>query len=898
MIKKRIVAITLVIALFLSSVVNFNTNIGFAADKKMPLNITMVKDDKEVEVTFNSLDEKLGLKRQGTDLNWPGRSDWTYRTYRKIFLGWSPTKDYTGDVSQKIYRDTDTIGTVIKDLGTKNIKLYQIFISQVQLQNLTVDALAKGQLGINHNRTALSTLYDKATIKEEKGFDSTSSKSRELTAYYDEAFEDKIPVNLEANFRFTDSRVPLIVIENPLNVIDYAEDIKDFSGEKPTTYTYEDLIVELDPELEVSTEMNNLVVTSPLYRVAAVLDENYNVLESTITRPTNGSLDTKFSFKNPNKKKKFIVRCVIRNFGANYGNANEKNVSSTVTSATAEQVFSMYLTSGDKGNVWIPKEKAKKYAENGSKFVTFGRINGFMKLNKPNVGGIMGMHIGIVFRGLNSQIATKRDAGDFNIKSSNDVVIKFVDHDEKDLEYKIIYIADETLEYGKQVVKQEGKVGKQVDGKTTEDPINKIIRVGVKPKIITEKIPFETIRKENPNMLEGTEKVIVEGKEGSKVVTTGYELDEKTGKVTPKKPVETIIEKINKVIEFGTKKIEKPVAKITTSWVDESSNALKEPVTGKKAEKKGTIEGYTFVKTTIDKKGNVTHIFKENKYKVSYIFTSETKEKQLPTAINDYLPKDILNLKNGAIVKPILPTKKEVIVKDGKWIFKGYDKQELKINKSDDKFVGVWVFVENKYTTNWVDEKGKVLKDPVTDKTTKEAGTIKGYTFVKTTTDENGNVTHIFKKVVVVVEKEYTTNWVDEKGKAIKDPVTDKTTKEAGTIKGYTFVKTTTDENGNVTHIFKKVVVVVENKYTTNWVDENGKKLKESVTAKSVQPRGEIKGYEFVGKNTDKNGNVTYIFKKSKEDKKELPKTGSSSNTIVYGMLMILLGFSLVRKKA
>ncbi|NQN52872.1 muramidase, partial [Streptococcus suis] len=139
-------------------------------------------------------------------------------------------------------------------------------------------------------------------------------------------------------------------------------------------------------------------------------------------------------------------------------------------------------------------------------------------------------------------------------------------------------------------------------------------------------------------------------------------------------------------------------------------------------------------------------------------------------------------------------------------------------------------------------------------------GTIDGYEFVGTTTDENGNVKHIFKKVVTPV-KEVTTEWVDESGNPLKDPTTGETPSEAGTIDGYEFVGTTTDENGNVKHIFKKVVTPVK-EVTTEWVDESGNPLKDPTTGETPSEAGTIDGYEFVGTTTDENGNVKHIFKK------------------------------------
>ena len=161
--------------------------------------------------------------------------------------------------------------------------------------------------------------------------------------------------------------------------------------------------------------------------------------------------------------------------------------------------------------------------------------------------------------------------------------------------------------------------------------------------------------------------------------------------------------------------------------------------------------------------------------------------------------------------------------------------------------------------TRWIDISGKELKTPVTDTTTKPAGDIEHYSFVESRTDDDGNVTHIFRQ--------YTTKWVDESGKELKDMVTDKDTKEHGTIQDYAYVNSETDTNGNVTHIFRQ--------YTTKWVDEDNKELKTPVTTDTVKEHGDIPNYAYVTTNTDEKGNVTHIFRQYTtewidEDGKEL----------------------------
>jgi len=147
--------------------------------------------------------------------------------------------------------------------------------------------------------------------------------------------------------------------------------------------------------------------------------------------------------------------------------------------------------------------------------------------------------------------------------------------------------------------------------------------------------------------------------------------------------------------------------------------------------------------------------------------------------------------------------------------------------------------------TRWIDISGKELKTPVTDTSTKPAGDIEHYSFVESRTDDDGNVTHVFRQ--------YTTKWVNESGTELKDMVTDKDTKEHGTIQDYSYVNSETDNNGNVTHIFRQ--------YTTKWVDGDNKELKHLVKGDSVKEHGDIPDYAYVTTNTDERGNVTHVFR-------------------------------------
>ena len=147
----------------------------------------------------------------------------------------------------------------------------------------------------------------------------------------------------------------------------------------------------------------------------------------------------------------------------------------------------------------------------------------------------------------------------------------------KDKEIPVRYVTDDTLEVGKQVVEKEGKAGKikttitfSVDEKTGQVKENKpvieetnseerVIKVGVKKKVEETKVPFKTIKKNNPNIPEGQEKVVKKGKEGKTITTTTYTVNPKTGELKENKKTETV-QSEDEIIEVGTKKAEKPVA--------------------------------------------------------------------------------------------------------------------------------------------------------------------------------------------------------------------------------------------------------------------------------------------------------------------------------------------------
>ena len=127
--------------------------------------------------------------------------------------------------------------------------------------------------------------------------------------------------------------------------------------------------------------------------------------------------------------------------------------------------------------------------------------------------------------------------------------------------YNTVYEYDENLEAGKMEEKTPGKNGKTtittsydkdnnklVTEEKTEEPTERVVKIGVKPVVKEEAIPNDTTYKHNPELKAGEVKKIKDGTPGEVVVTTTF--NKETGKL------ETRIERIeptNAVYEYGSK---------------------------------------------------------------------------------------------------------------------------------------------------------------------------------------------------------------------------------------------------------------------------------------------------------------------------------------------------------
>ena len=284
---------------------------------------------------------------------------------------------------------------------------------------------------------------------------------------------------------------------------------------------------------------------------------------------------------------------------------------------------------------------------------------------------------------------------------------------------------------------------------------------------------------------------------------------------------------------------------MTTIWVTEKGEVLKPRTDGEQP--KENFDGYEFVRTDKDKDGNTTHIYKPVK-KVTTIWVTEKGDVLKPRTDGEQ-PKE--NFDGYEFVR----TDKD---KDGNTthIYRPIEKPVEKPVK--------------KVTTIWVTEKGEVLKPRTDGEQPKE--NFDGYEFVRTNKDQDGNTTHVYRKVEKPVEKpvkKVTTIWVTEKGEVLKPRTDGEQPKE--NFDGYEFVRTDKDHDGNTTHIYRKVEKPVEKpvkKVYTSWVTETGEVLKPRTEGEL--PKENFDGYEFVRTDKDKDGNTNHIYRKVEKPVKKV----------------------------
>ena len=158
------------------------------------------------------------------------------------------------------------------------------------------------------------------------------------------------------------------------------------------------------------------------------------------------------------------------------------------------------------------------------------------------------------------------------------------------------YEADNTKEKGTQTVVSTGREGvkttittfsvdpqsgavKESKGKPTlKLPEEKVVKIGTKDKVVTEKLPFTTRYEADNTKEKGTQTVVSSGKEGTKTTVTKYTVNPTTGAVTESVQKPTIVAAQDKVIKVGAKdKVDPKIIPSVKKYVKDDTREYGQP---------------------------------------------------------------------------------------------------------------------------------------------------------------------------------------------------------------------------------------------------------------------------------------------------------------------------------
>ena len=201
--------------------------------------------------------------------------------------------------------------------------------------------------------------------------------------------------------------------------------------------------------------------------------------------------------------------------------------------------------------------------------------------------------------------------------------------------------------------------------------------------------------------------------------------------------------------------------------------------------------------------------------------------------------------------------------------------------------------IYEKVKTSFKDKEGNEIPNYPTEDGEQPKKDIPGYRFVETKKLPNGDVEHVYEKVSTPLipqtdpGKQNTTTWTDENGNPLKP--TEPGSKEPGTIPGYEYVKTVTDPNGNIRHIFRKVEMPTPRPVEPSQPVQPVSPQEPTSPEKPVAPDMPV-----VPEQPKQPATPKYV-----EGQKELPNTGTEDNASLaaLGLLGVLSGFGLVSRK-
>ena len=396
-----------------------------------------------------------------------------------------------------------------------------------------------------------------------------------------------------------------------------------------------------------------------------------------------------------------------------------------------------------------------------------------------------------------------------------------------------------------------------------------------------------------------TEGNAIEGKSSVKAETqspTGKEYNTNTPELKPEtittangdvyefvKKSETSASEIGKVNE-GVTTVEYVYRKVVTTYVDEEGKEINPSDKGTKDKK--DIPEYIYKETKKDDKGNTIHVYRQ----VITSYVDETGKEINPSDKGTKDKKDIPEY----IFKETKKDEKGNTTHVYRQVVTSYVNEEGKeINPSD------------KGTKDKKEISGYTFKETKKDK---NGNTIHVYTKKSSSTPETPKPTPETPNK----EESKSTIWKSVDGETLKPR--ENGTKDKTSIPGYEFVRTEKDKEGNTVHLYRKVTASTPEvkEKETSYVDENGKEIRSP--KKGNHPKENIPGYEFVRTETESNGNVRHVYRQVvhseskvetpttvEERKNELPNTGTGDEFTIFGAaaasILAGLGIAIPGKK-
>ena len=473
-----------------------------------------------------------------------------------------------------------------------------------------------------------------------------------------------------------------------------------------------------------------------------------------------------------------------------------------------------------------------------------------------------------------------------------------------------------------------GAITETVGKPVVVNPTETIVKVAVKDKVVETPIEPEVEYVRDGEREVDTPNERVEGAKGKTVTTTTYDVDPKDGHITEHVGNPVVSPAGKTIVKVGAKtKVERNKDDQGRDVIDTTTYEVN-PKTGKVTPT--TVRTYEKTKApTVEleqdsKTGDVTVTPKKPD---GSTYPPGTKV-EIPGKDGNPIVVTIDEDGKGKVPNSDLPN----VEKTGTGKITEPGKSSVEVPKvtpfENDVLGGAIALPELMIEVRWIDEDGNVLKSSVRTGSEKDAehGSIPGYEFVRTVIAENEPViTHSFRKVsgttnsnpatppkvtifengvlpdsIELPELMIEVRWIDEAGNVLKKSVKTGSEKDAehGSIPGYEFVRTVIAENEPViTHSFRKVSGSTNPNTIPNTIPEtpvtpaiNGNSGQDTAAPTTPIP-------DAVTPNTTHEDTTDVIDNgvKSSDSQNVLPNTGTESNVtfVSLGLLGMLGGLVL-----